>query len=85
MIHRYHRLPDNGVVAIFANVGRLDMCQSLASCVSAVVTCRAITNDVVVVEVGRCPRRRRMAVITIVTTRYVQWIFARCNGALVTR
>jgi hypothetical protein len=85
VIHRYHWLPNNGVVAIFANVGRLDMCQSLASCVSAVVTCKAITNDVVVVEVGRCPRRRRMAVITIVTARYVQWDLAGCNGTVVTR
>ena len=85
VIHRYRRLPDNGAVTILTNVSRLDMCQSLASGLSTVVTSKAITNDVVVVEVGRCPGRGRMAVIAVVTTRYVQQVLADCNGAVVTR
>jgi hypothetical protein len=84
MVYRYRRLPHDRAVTIFANVSRLDVSWSLAGCLGAVVTARAIDNDIFVIEVGRCPDNRRMTALAIITTRNMRQVFADCLDAVVT-
>lgn len=69
MIDNDGRRPGGRAVAILADVGRQNMVRILAGRISAIVATRAVTHDVYMVEVGRRPRDRRVAVIAIVTTR----------------
>jgi hypothetical protein len=57
-------------VTVFANDAGLDVIESFAGCVSAVVTTRTVTRDVQVVEVRWQPAGCRMAVLAV---------FAACN------
>ena len=74
MIDPVHRYPHNIVVAVLADVGRLDMCRILASCIGAVVAADAASDSVRVVEECRCPGNRRVAIVTIVTTVDMGWM-----------
>ena len=55
----------------------------LASCIGAVVTTNAIARDIDVIEVGRDPRNRRMAVIAVFAARDVGRVLARGGVAIV--
>ena len=60
-----------GVVAVFANVARLDVRRILAGCLDTVVAIDAVAGNVHVVEIRRYPTSRCVAVVTSVATRNV--------------
>ena len=70
------RLPHNVVVAVLTDIGRIAMCRVLTGCIGAVVAAEAVVRDVRVIEVSRDPRGRRVAVVAIVTARYVRRVLA---------
>ena len=57
VIHGIGRRPEDIVVAILANIGRVDMCQVLAWRIRAIVAITALIRDVHVIEIRRNPRR----------------------------
>ena len=57
VIHDIDRCPYDIVVAILADIGRVDMCQVLARRVRPVVTINALVRDVHVIEIRRNPSR----------------------------
>ena len=59
-----HRRKDISVVAVFTAVTCLDVCRVLAGRIHAVVAVNAISSDVQMIEIGRQPRRRGMAIVT---------------------
>lgn len=75
MIDREHgRKRDDGVT-VLANVARADVVCLLAERINVVVTAHAITGNVVVVEVGRQPAVRRVAVLACVAAcDVVDWL-----------
>ena len=77
------RCPDDPVMAVLANIGRLYVGRSLAGRLGAVVTVNAITADVDMIEVRRNPGLGSVAVITSNTTVDVGRVFAGRNGAIV--
>jgi len=66
MIHRGYWHPGITSVAVFADVGCLDMGRAFTRSVGAVVAAKAVIDDVDVVEIGRQPGDRRVAVVTVV-------------------
>jgi hypothetical protein len=77
------RCKDVRVMAILANVRRLDMCGVLAHRVDAVMAAAAVINDSQMIEDCRAPGNGRMTVVTGIATRYVRGMFARREGAVV--
>ena len=67
VIHGVGRCPDDIVVAVFTDVGGLNVGRALAGGLDAIVTIDAVAGNVGVIEVGRYPRRGGMAVATDVT------------------
>ena len=59
-------LPEDIVVAVFTHVRRGHVRRTLAGLVNAVVAANTVARDVHVVEVGRYPGHRRVAVIAVV-------------------
>ena len=51
VINRADRRPDIGVVTVFANITRLDVCEILARRICSVVAANAIIRNVRVVEI----------------------------------
>jgi hypothetical protein len=76
-------IPDNIVVAIFTNVGGLDVKWILAGGPDAVVACGAASDDIGVIEVGRQPRYCGVAVVTVVAAGDVGRVFSGCDNAIV--
>ncbi len=64
------------IVAVFADVACLDMCGMLAGGVGAVMTAGAITGNAHVIKIRRQPANRRVAVITIIATCNMGYMFA---------
>ena len=60
-----------GVMAILADVARLDVRRILAGCLDAVVAINAVTRNVPVVEIRRDPTRRCVAVVAGFAARNV--------------
>ena len=83
VIHDIDRCPDDIVVAILADIGGVDMCQVLADGIGAVVATDTIIRDVGVVEVGRNPRRGRMAIVAGIAAGKMRRVLAGCNHAIV--
>lgn len=84
VIHRCNRRPNRCAVAIFADVGCLDVGRSLADGIGAVVATNAVIHDVDVVEVGGQPRDCRVAVIAVNAARDMRWVFAGRYCAVMT-
>lgn len=78
-----YRGPDVGRVAVLADVAGLYVCRSLARRLDAVVAARAVARDVDVVEVGRQPGDRRMAVVAIVAAGNVGRVLASGRDTVV--
>lgn len=76
--HKYIR-----VVTIFANIGGLYMCQSLAHGSNAVMAAEAVANNADVIEVCRPPRNRGVAVVAGIATSNMGRSLTRGNGAIV--
>lgn len=84
VIDRVCRHKDDAVVTVFAYIGGLDVRRRLAGRFHAVVATDAVAHDIDMIEVGRNPRRRCMAIITGIATDDVRRIFAGRNRAVVT-
>ena len=78
------RRKDIGVVTVFANITRLNVCQIFTGRIHAIVTVDATTGDVQVIEIRWQPAGSGMAVITRIAARYVVEVFARCGESIVT-
>lgn len=85
VIDTIRRLPEDIVVAVFANISRRHVCRAFARLVDAVVAADAVAGDVHVVEVRRYPRDSRMTVIAIVAARNVIHILACRIDTVMTR
>jgi len=53
VIDRIDRHPDVGVMAVFANIARLNMCEVLTGCVRAIVAISTVVRNVRVIEIRR--------------------------------
>lgn len=73
------------VVAVLTNVRGIDVRWVFAGCIGAVMAADAVIGDIGVIEVGRYPGVRRMAIITIVTTGDVRQVLALGRVAVVAR
>ena len=62
------RRPEDIVVAVLADIGRVDVGRSLAGRIRAVVAVGAVAGDVHVIEVRRDPRVRRVAIVAVGAT-----------------
>ena len=69
-------------MAVLAHIGRIDVRRVLARCVGTVVTAEAVIRNIDVIEVGRDPRGRRVAVVAIVTARDVSRVLAGGHRAV---
>ena len=70
-------------MAIFADIGCLDVCRIFPYCVCAVVTAKAVAGDIHVVEIRRHPANRAVTVIAIVTACNMSRVLADCSDAIV--
>ncbi len=82
VVHRNYGLPGVSAVAVFADVCCRNMCLTFARSVSAVVTTEAIVHDIDMVEVGRQPGDRSVAVVAVVAAVYVSRVLAACCDAV---
>jgi len=71
-----------GVVTIFADGRSRNVRCVLASSISAIVAVAAISDDIDVIEIGRYPTGRRMAVVAVIATVQVSRVFAGCRDAI---
>ena len=71
-----------GVVAIFADIGRRNMCRVLADGIRAVVAARATVDDVRVIEVRRRPANCRVTVVAGIAGGQVCRVLAYCGNAI---
>ena len=74
MVNRVGRCEGHIVVAVLADVGRVDMRRVLAHRVGAVMAAHAVVRDVGVVKVGRYPGIRCMTIVAVIAARYVRRI-----------
>ncbi len=58
MIDSVGRCENVGIVAILADIRRLNVCRALADGINAVVTTGTVVNDTQVIEIRRSPRDR---------------------------
>lgn len=82
MVDPNYRGEGNGVVAILADIGRLDVCWSLADGLYAVMAAKAVAHDVVMIEIGGNPAAGGMAVVTTVAAGNVIDTFPFGDGAV---
>ncbi len=76
MVDSVGRREENVVMTVFTGVGGLNMCGVFADGVAAVVATETIAGDVHVIEIGRYPGTRRMAVLAVVTTGNVSRVLS---------
>ena len=72
-------------MAILADIRRVDMRRVFTGSAHAIVATGAIVDETGVIEIGRNPGRRCVAVVTIVAALYMGWVLATRNCAVVTR
>ncbi len=84
VIHRRDRSPDICIVAVLADIRRLDMRQGLAGSSTAVMAADAISNDADVIEVRRPPCHSRMTVVADVTAGNMCRVFTDRDHAVMT-
>lgn len=76
VIDRKDRCEYIGVMAVLADVGRLNMGRALADSFRTVVAIEAATRDVDVVKIRGQPTDSRVTVVAVNATRYVSWMLA---------
>jgi len=77
------RRPYRRTVAVFANIGRQNVCRVLTSGLRAVMAADAIAKDVHMSKICRQPRHRSVAVIAGSAACYVSRVFAGRSNAVV--
>jgi len=83
VIYQVSRREDDVVVAVLADIGRLNMCWVLTCRISAIVTTEAVAGYVNVIEIRRNPGRGCMAVIATVAAIDMRRVLAFRNSAVV--
>ncbi len=83
VIDLHGRRESHDRVTVFAYIGCSDVIRRLADRVDAIVAVEAVARNVVVIEVGRSERDGRVAVLAIVSARYVSGVLAECGNAVV--
>lgn len=78
------RLPERCAMAIFADIGGLDMRRVLADGFHSVVTAKTVASDIGMVKDGGSPEGRLMAIVALFTTGDVRRILAGGNDTVVT-
>ena len=68
-----------------AFLGCDDMCRALACCNNAIVTAGTVSSDARVIEVGRRPGGRRMAVVAVIAAQDMVSMLAGGSRAVVAR
>lgn len=84
MVHDNRGRPQVDAVTIFADGRRLNMCSVLASGIGAVVTIRAVAAYAGVIEIGRRPADRCVAVVAVITADEMCRVLAGGADAVVT-
>ncbi len=82
VIHQLYWLPHCRDVAIFANVGGLNVGQALAGRIRTVVASTAAANNIGMVKICRYPAVSGMAVVAVITARKVRRGFATGNDVV---
>ena len=77
MIHMAHPSPTEGRVTVFTGVARCNMVATLALRGAPIVTGKAVSGDIAVIETGYMPAHRGVAIITFVITADVVHRFTR--------
>ena len=85
VVNRRHRRPDCRVVAVLTDIGRLHVRRALTDCVRAVVAVHTIAGDAAVIEIGRYPGDRRVAIVAVIATGNMRCILAGRSIAIVAR
>lgn len=85
MVHGVRRRPGIAVVAVLADICRLQVRYGLTSSFHSVVTAHAVADDADMVEVGRPPGIGRVAVITGIAAVDMGRVLARGRDAVVAR
>ena len=80
MVHHHYRLPERGGVAVFADVGRLNMGQALAGRIDAIMAVAAATDNICMIKNCRYPCIGGMAIVTVVAACKVRRRLACCNN-----
>ena len=83
VIDGVRRCEGDSIMAVDAQVSRIDVRQVFTDGIGAIMAADAITRDVGMVEVGRSPRRGRMAIVTGVAACKMRRVLAGCNSAVV--
>lgn len=84
VVDRESGRPDIRVMAVLADIAGLDVSRALTGRLDAVVTAHAVARDIDMVEVGRRPAGRRVAIVAVVAARNVCRVFANCRNAIMT-
>ena len=84
MVNRIHWREQNAVMAVLADIGGRDMRRRFANRLGAVVAADAIAGNIDVIEIGRDPAIRCVAIVAGVPAGYVRWGLAHSYRAVVT-
>lgn len=85
VINGHHRRKYIGRMAIFADIGRIDVPDILAGCLSAIVAANAIAHDIQVVEIRGNPAKSAVTVVAAIATGDMAYVFAGCRRAVMAR
>ena len=85
MIDGERRLPYIRCVAVFADIGRLNMGERFAGGFNAVMAAGAVTGDVDVIKVCGQPANRGVTIVARVVAGDMRWVFASCCDAIMAR
>jgi len=85
VIDRKYGRPDIRRVAVFADVACLHVRRSFAGGLCAVMAAKAVACDVDMVEVRGQPTDGRMAIIAVVATGDMGWVFSTRRDTVMTR
>lgn len=83
VINGRYRLPGIRAMAVFADIRRLHVQWAFTGRIGSVVTAEAVVDNIGVVEIGRDPGNRRVAIVAVVATRYVRGVFPCGRYAIV--
>ncbi len=82
VVDRVRRCPFDVVVAVFAQLRCRDVCRGFPCSSKAVMAAGAIAGYVDVVEIGRHPGSRRVAVVAVVAAADMRLVLAGCDRAV---
>jgi hypothetical protein len=70
-------------MAVFTDIGGLNMCRGLSGCVGAIVAAEAVTGEVGMINIRRDPARGCVTVVASVAAGYMRRILAFGDRAIV--